>query len=244
MRILTKHLALSVVALVVSVPPLGAQSNMNAREQANLKFVLDWWREVIQSRHVELTPKYQAEDYIQHNINIQTGRAGFAKFFGGLGPPVPILPWCYLDPKKEPPLPIDDSDGGCDDPNPPPAVGNYLNQHPGIDIVGPDGISDSGVEIHSFCVQEGIKNIVLTGVHTNMCVLGRPFGIRQQKMLGNNVVLARDLTDAMYNPRKSPFVSHTRGTELVIEHIEKYWCPTIGSEDLTRVAAGSADPAK
>ena len=92
MRILTKHLALSVVALVVSVPPLGAQSNMNAREQANLKFVLDWWREVIQSRHVELTPKYQAEDYIQHNINIQTGRAGFVKFFGGLGQPVPILP--------------------------------------------------------------------------------------------------------------------------------------------------------
>jgi len=47
---------------------------------------------VIQSRHVELAPKYQAEDYIQHNINIQTGRAGFVTFFGGLGQPVPILP--------------------------------------------------------------------------------------------------------------------------------------------------------
>jgi len=92
MRIMMKHVVLSLVALVLSVPPLGAQSNMNAREQANVKFVLDWWREVIQSRHVELAPKYQAEDYIQHNINIQTGRAGFVKFFGGLGQPVPILP--------------------------------------------------------------------------------------------------------------------------------------------------------
>jgi nicotinamidase-related amidase len=158
-------------------------------------------------------------------------------------PPVPIQPWCKLDPSREAPLPIDDSDGGCDDPIPPPAVGNYQHQHPAIDMVGPDGISDSGVEIYNFFRQEGIKNVVLMGVHTNMCVLGRPFGIRQQRLLGMNVVLARDLTDAMYNPRRAPFVSHTRGTELVIEHIEKYWCPSILSDDLTRVMPGSADPA-
>src|SRR6185503_17753457 len=81
-----------VIALGTVVAPAAAQSNMNAQEQKNLTFVLDWWREVIQARHVELAPKYQAEDYIQHNINIQTGRAGFVKFFGGLGQPVAILP--------------------------------------------------------------------------------------------------------------------------------------------------------
>jgi len=72
--------------------PSAAQAAMNAKEKANRQFVLDWWREVIQSRHVELAPKYQAEDYIQHNINIQTGRDGFVKFFGSLGPAVPIQP--------------------------------------------------------------------------------------------------------------------------------------------------------
>jgi len=72
--------------------PSAAQAAMNAKEKANLQFVLDWWREVIQSRHVELAPKYQAEDYIQHNINIQTGRDGFVKFFGSPGPAVPIQP--------------------------------------------------------------------------------------------------------------------------------------------------------
>jgi predicted SnoaL-like aldol condensation-catalyzing enzyme len=76
----------------VSAVPSAAQAAMNAKEKANLQFVLDWWREVIQSRHVELAPKYQAEDYIQHNINIQTGRDGFMKFFGSLGPAVPIQP--------------------------------------------------------------------------------------------------------------------------------------------------------
>jgi type 1 glutamine amidotransferase len=44
--------------------------------------------------------------------------------------------------------------------------------------------------------------------------------------------LVRDLTDSMYNHRKSPYVSHFRGTELVVEHIEKFWCPSIASSDL------------
>ena len=43
----------------------------------------------------------------------------------------------------------------------------------------------------------------------------------------------RDMTDAMYSPTEKPNVSHVRGTELVVEHIEKYWCPTITSTDLT-----------
>ena len=60
--------------------------------------------------------------------------------------------------------------------------------------------------------------------------------------LGFQAVLARDLTDAMYDPRARPFVSHTRGTELVIEHIEAKWCPSILSEDLTRVLPGSDGP--
>ena len=50
---------------------------------------------------------------------------------------------------------------------------------------------------------------------------------------GVRCILVRDLTDAMYNPAQPPNVSHSRGTELVIEHIEKYWCPTIVSADFT-----------
>ena len=42
-----------------------------------------------------------------------------------------------------------------------------------------DAISDSGVEIWNLLESRGIKNVVLLGVHTNMCVLGRPFGLRQ-----------------------------------------------------------------
>jgi nicotinamidase-related amidase len=157
-------------------------------------------------------------------------------------PPVPLQPWCHLDPNREAPLPIDTSRSPCDDPVVGPAVRVFEKQHPAIKIIGYDGISDSGAEMYSLFHQEGIKNVVLMGVHTNMCVLGRPFGIRQMKMLGMNVALARDLTDAMYDPREHPYVSHTRGTELVIEHIETYWCPSINSDDLTHVVPGTAGP--
>ena len=71
------------------------------------------------------------------------------------------------------------------------------------------------------------------GVHTNMCVLDRPFAIRRMLALGKNVLLMRDMTDTTYNPHMRPFVRHFRGTELVVEHIERYLCPTITSTDLT-----------
>jgi hypothetical protein len=31
-------------------------------------------------------------------------------------------------------------------------------------------------------------------------------------------------------------VSHEEGTRLIIEYIEKFWCPTIASEDLAKAA--------
>ena len=157
-------------------------------------------------------------------------------------PPIKLQGWCYLDPKSESAMPIDVSKTACDDPVIGARVRRYSKQHVGIKMIGYDGVSDNGQEIYNVIHHEGIKNVVIMGVHTNMCVLGRPFGIRQLVRLGLNVALARDLTDAMYDPRRSPYVSHTRGTELVVEHIENYWCPSIVGNDLTTIVPGSADP--
>jgi hypothetical protein len=51
--------------------------------------------------------------------------------------------------------------------------------------------------------------------------------------LGKTVALMRDMTDTMYNPERPPGVSHFDGTELMIGHVEKYWCPTFVSSDVT-----------
>jgi type 1 glutamine amidotransferase len=65
-----------------------------------------------------------------------------------------------------------------------------------------------------------------------MCVLGRPFAIRQMVAQGQNVALMRDLTDVNRDGKMPPEgIDHFRGTDLVLEHIEKYWCPTITSTD-------------
>jgi type 1 glutamine amidotransferase/nicotinamidase-related amidase len=131
----------------------------------------------------------------------------------------------------EPPLPIDDSDGGCTS-DETTQYQAWTRQHPAISIEEPDIISDNGREIYNYLAQEGIQNIIYMGVHTNMCVLNRSFGIRRVSRLGFECFLVRDLTDAMYDPRDPPHVTHDEGTELVVQHIEKYWCPSLTSEDL------------
>ncbi|NND32449.1 MAG: isochorismatase family protein [Saprospiraceae bacterium] len=144
-----------------------------------------------------------------------------------------IPDWCYLDEHAEDPLPIDDSDGGCDDPASDCVHCEvWSKQIEAIEIWENDCISDSGKEINNFLVANKINHIIIMGVHINMCVLGRSFGIRSQVNLGRDVVLVRDLTDSMYNPEMHPQVSHSEGTNLVINHIEKFWCPSIKSGQL------------
>jgi nicotinamidase-related amidase len=132
----------------------------------------------------------------------------------------------------DPALPVDDSDGGCDTDDK--FFKAWTRQHPDIPIKPGDLISDSGEEIYSVLKSRGIGNLLVAGVHTNMCVLNRSFAIRQMTKWGIRCILIRDLTDAMYDPKDSPYVSHDRGTEMVVEHIEKYWAPTVTSEELLR----------
>ena len=68
----------------INPPTMPQTAPMNKQEKKNLDMVLEWWRVVIQTRHLDQAPKYQAEDYIQHNPNVNTGRAGFVEFFGKL----------------------------------------------------------------------------------------------------------------------------------------------------------------
>ena len=57
--------------------------------------------------------------------------------------------------------------------------------------------------------------------------------MRQLASHGKNVVLVRDMTDTMYNSRSWPYVNHFDGTNRIVEHVEKYFCPTITTTDLT-----------
>ena len=161
--------------------------------------------------------------------------------------PDQIAEWCKQIPAEEQAVyPIDQTDGGEDDDPAEHAAWAKELEAKGLNPRGPwtrqiavlhinqdkDAISDSGTEIWNLLEARGIQNVILMGVHVNMCVAGRPFGLRQMAKNGRHVVLMRDMTDAMYNPQRWPFVSHARGTELFVQHVEKRICPTITSDQV------------
>ena len=141
--------------------------------------------------------------------------------------------WCWPDPKREPTLPIDDEGMGCDCAEKCTIRDAWKREIATIEIAEGDAITDDGQETWNLLQARGIDNVILCGVHLNMCVLGRPFAIRQMVHMGKSVALIRDLTDTMYNHERAPKVSHFAGTDLVVEHVEKYWCPSFTSSDIT-----------
>lgn len=163
--------------------------------------------------------------------------------------PENIASWCSRIPAEENQFngyPIDQSDGGEDDdpqenrtwshqleslgrnPNMP-----WKAQSPAIDIdAEQDYISDRGDEVWSILQHRKIQHVLMVGGYTNMCVLGRPFGLRQMVQQKMDVALVRDLTDCMYNPQRWPYVDHFTGNDLVISYVERCVCPTITSDQI------------
>jgi putative membrane-bound dehydrogenase-like protein len=133
----------------------------------------------------------------------------------------------------DPPQPVDSSDGGSDT-GEPKWYKAWNRQHPAIKIDQTrDFISDDGQEVWNVLKERDIRQVLILGVHTNMCVLNRTFAIKSLVGRGMPVALVRDLTDSMYNPQRSPYVSHEEGTRLIIDYIEKFWCPTVTSQEVT-----------
>ena len=64
--------------------PASTSSRRECSVAANKKLVFDFWREVFQTHDMTSAPKYMAEDYMQHNPNVPTGRQPFIDFFGRL----------------------------------------------------------------------------------------------------------------------------------------------------------------
>ena len=180
--------------------------------------------------------------YVDHPARLRAVQTPKAKQL-----PKDIEHWCSRIPTESNALyPIDQSDGGEDDD--PQEHASWaaklmaLGRNLGIpwkkqsDLItiesDRDYISDRGDEVWNILEQHGIQNVILTGVHCNMCVLGRPFGLRQMVLNGKQVVLVRDLTDSMYSPKRWPYVDHFTGHDLIINYVEAQICPTITSDQI------------
>ncbi|MDR3228347.1 MAG: isochorismatase family protein [Puniceicoccales bacterium] len=104
-----------------------------------------------------------------------------------------------------------------------------------IEIDDNDILTDDFKEIKDYLKENGYKNVILSGVHTDMCVIGRPFGLRAMVKAGYNTVLMRDLTDSAWNcaSRQKNVTDHYTGQRLLSAYIEQYVCPTITSVDIS-----------
>lgn len=137
----------------------------------------------------------------------------------------------------EPPLPIDDTDGGCDDDPACRMHQAWTRQHPGIRIDPVlDAVTDRGEEVWGLLREWGIGRVAILGVHANMCILARPFGLRALAAMGMETLFVGDLTDTMYNPRRAPFVAHDEGTRRVVEHIARHRARVVRGEELADFA--------
>src|SRR5579872_2944301 len=102
MKTLNLFLGLVLAALITAadaqVPPVENPDQLSMLKSAdpqlakNKRLVFDFWRIVYEGGHMDEAPKYMAETYIQHNPNVESGRAAFIKLFTKERPPKPVEP--------------------------------------------------------------------------------------------------------------------------------------------------------
>jgi predicted SnoaL-like aldol condensation-catalyzing enzyme len=84
-----KLLSGALALLAIGCVPMTAQTSA-AQEKKNQKMVMDWYREVVVSGHVDLVPKYMADSYVEHDPNFNGGRAEFVAHYEKMGAkPIP-----------------------------------------------------------------------------------------------------------------------------------------------------------
>ncbi len=99
--------------------------------------------------------------------------------------------------------------------------------HPALRIGESDLMPDTQAEVYAICQKQGLTHLIYVGFHTQVCLLGKPMGLKAMKSAGLNCMLARDMTDAHpgYDPERN--FTPDLNTEQVVEHFEKHLAPTI-----------------
>jgi len=163
-----------------------------------------------------------------------------------------------LNERAKIPYPLEDSDGkgslrpgeGCDSHgrSPGPAFGTKQTDdiliHPEKDFISAESgwWPSRSNEMYRILKRLNVTNVLVMGVHLNMCIMGRPVGIKTLQSWEMDTILVRDLTDAMYNPHERPYVSHEEATKLHIGFVEKIWAPSTTSLELIRGLYASIPP--
>jgi nicotinamidase-related amidase len=116
--------------------------------------------------------------------------------------------------------------------------GNYGwdAMHPGLAVEDSDLISSSTDEIYTLLADRGITTVIYMGVHTNMCVFGKPGAMSSMWSAGFDCMLARDLNDAYtaYEPERG--YTPDTGTAEIDGNLQQAGIPNVNMGDDFRKA--------
>jgi hypothetical protein len=112
---------------------------------------------------------------------------------------------------------------------------NTNNQHPDLKMTENDFIALLQQEAYNIFKERGITHIIYTGFASNMCMWGKPTGMKFMRQFGFQCLFARDLTEAETGFIPESF-NPTRGTIEVNELIERDLAPSINMEETMRQA--------
>src|SRR5688500_13756563 len=83
--------AVAAIITLAGIGAGGAQAETPAQEAANKALVVKFWNDCFDHQDLACAERYLAEDYIQHNPTVPTGRAGFHEAFSKFWPK-PLAP--------------------------------------------------------------------------------------------------------------------------------------------------------
>ena len=119
---------------------------------------------------------------------------------------------------------------------------SWSGMNPGLVICDEDRVAKGTEELYSLCKAAGITTLVYFGLHTNMCLMGKPTGFIPMSRAGMRCILARDANDACteYDPARG--YTPDDGTAEVDAHIERHMIPSIHIVDeLTKAGCWHGD---
>jgi hypothetical protein len=108
--------------------------------------------------------------------------------------------------------------------------------HPDLVLAEADSIASSTEEVYAILRQQGVTHVIYLGLHTNMCLFGKPGALRYMADAGLRCFLARDINDAFtsYNPATG--YTPDRGTQQTDEDLERAGIPTLNLAEVWRQA--------
>jgi len=104
---------------------------------------------------------------------------------------------------------------------------NAMN--PDLLLADDDLIASSTEEVYSLLRERGITHVIYMGLHTNMCLFGKPGALKYMVQAGLNCMLARDINDAFTSYDPVTGFTPDRGTQQTDEDLERAGVPTINA---------------